>query len=151
VRPWLSLCVVRTIRILDAVSSARCEAVVREVAAVFGAMAVLDITTMSRNARMPASSTQFKFFRGSLPQRVQRAILAVSRSEHLGQMLDSAMMNGCRAVRVGGLDRVPGQFRPFARVPVADSSGFELPESLKDMFPGAGGSAAQTGTKIQGV
>ena len=47
--------------------------------------------------------------------------------------------------------RVPDRFGPFARVHVADSTGFELPESLKDTFPGAGGSAAQTGTKIQGV
>jgi hypothetical protein len=124
VRPWQSLCVVRTIQSLDAVSSARCEAVVREVAAVFGVMTVLDITILSRNARMLASSIQFKFFRGSLPQRVQRAILVVSRSEYIGQMLDSAMMNGRRAVRIGGLDQVPGQFGPFAR---------------------------QTGTKIQGV
>jgi hypothetical protein len=98
--------------------------VVREVAAVFGVMTVLDITILSRNARMLASSIQFKFFRGSLPQRVQRAILVVSRSEYIGQMLDSAMMNGRRAVRIGGLDQVPGQFGPFAR---------------------------QTGTKIQGV
>ena len=55
------------------------------------------------------------------------------------------------AVRVGGLARVPSRFGPFARVHVADSAGFELPESLKDTFPGADGSAAQTGTKIQGV
>jgi hypothetical protein len=55
------------------------------------------------------------------------------------------------AVRVGGLDRVPGQFGPFARVHVVDSTGFELPEGLKDTFPWAGESAVQTGTKIQGV
>ncbi len=40
-------------------------------------------------------------------------------------------------------------FAPFARVHIADSTGFGLPESLKDTFPGAGGSAAQAGAKIQ--
>ena len=40
-------------------------------------------------------------------------------------------------------------FAPFARVHVADSTGFGLPDSLKDTFPGAGGSAAQAGAKIQ--
>ena len=62
----------------------------------------------------------------------------------------SAMMNGCRAVRVGGLDRVPGWFGPFAPVHVADSTGFEFLEGLKDTFPGAGVSVAKKGTKIQG-
>jgi len=32
-----------------------------------------------------------------------------------------------------------------------DSTGFGLPESLKDLFPGAGGSAAKAGAKIQTV
>jgi hypothetical protein len=40
-------------------------------------------------------------------------------------------------------------FAPFARVHIADSTGFALPDSLKDTFPGAGGSAAQAGAKIQ--
>jgi hypothetical protein len=40
-------------------------------------------------------------------------------------------------------------FAPFARVHLADSTGFALPDSLKDTFPGAGGSAAQAGAKIQ--
>ena len=46
---------------------------------------------------------------------------------------------------------MPNRFGPFAHVYVADSTGFELPESLKDTFPGADGSAAQMETKIQGV
>ena len=40
-------------------------------------------------------------------------------------------------------------FAPFARVHLADSTGFALPDSLKETFPGAGGSAAQAGAKIQ--
>jgi hypothetical protein len=34
---------------------------------------------------------------------------------------------------------------------LADSTGFELPESLHDLFPGSGGSAAKAGAKIQAV
>src|SRR4029453_13333740 len=40
-------------------------------------------------------------------------------------------------------------FVPFTQVHIADSTGFGLPDSLKDRFPGAGGSAAQAGAKIQ--
>jgi len=42
-----------------------------------------------------------------------------------------------------------GLFTPFPRVHIADSTGFGLPDSLKDHFPGAGGSAGQAGAKIQ--
>jgi hypothetical protein len=34
-----------------------------------------------------------------------------------------------------------GLFAPFTGVYIADSTGFGLPDSLKDVFPGAGGSA----------
>jgi hypothetical protein len=37
---------------------------------------------------------------------------------------------------------------PLARGHIADSTGFGLPASLKDMFPGAGGSAAPAGAKM---
>jgi hypothetical protein len=40
-------------------------------------------------------------------------------------------------------------FAPFARVHIADSTGFGLPDSLQATFPGAGGSAAPAGAKIQ--
>ena len=39
----------------------------------------------------------------------------------------------------------------FTKVYLADSTGFALPDSLKDAFPGSGGSAAQAGAKIQAV
>ena len=55
--------------------------------------------------------------------------------------------------KVQGLDRVceDGLFAAFAKVYLADSTGFGLPASLQDLFPGAGGSAAQAGAKIQAV
>ncbi len=39
-------------------------------------------------------------------------------------------------------------FAPFARVHIADSTGFGLPERLKEQFPGAGGSGSKAGAKI---
>jgi hypothetical protein len=40
-------------------------------------------------------------------------------------------------------------FAPFARVHIADSTGFGLPDSLQAEFPGAGGSGSKAGAKIQ--
>ena len=40
-------------------------------------------------------------------------------------------------------------FAPFARVQIAESTGFGLPESRKEQFPGAGGSGSKAGAKIQ--
>ena len=39
----------------------------------------------------------------------------------------------------------------LCKVSITDSTGFELPEELHKTFPGAGGSAAQAGAKIQAV
>ena len=44
-----------------------------------------------------------------------------------------------------------GLFTFFTKVYLADSTGFGLPESLHELFPGAGGSAAKAGAKIQAV
>ena len=40
-------------------------------------------------------------------------------------------------------------FAPFTAVPIADSTGFELPQSLKELFPGSGGGASVAGAKLQ--
>ncbi len=40
-------------------------------------------------------------------------------------------------------------FAAFTAVYIADSTGFELPNSLKDLFPGSGGGASTAGAKIQ--
>ena len=42
-----------------------------------------------------------------------------------------------------------GVFEPFSKVHIADSTGFGLPECLKALFPGSGGSASVAGAKIQ--
>jgi hypothetical protein len=44
-----------------------------------------------------------------------------------------------------------GLFTDFTKGSLADSTGFELPESLHDLLPGSGGSAAKAGAKIQAV
>ena len=55
--------------------------------------------------------------------------------------------------KVQGLERVceDGLFAAFTKVYLADSTGFGLPASLKDLFPGSGGSAAKAGANIQAV
>jgi hypothetical protein len=42
-----------------------------------------------------------------------------------------------------------GLFAYFAQGYFVDSTGFGLPESLKDLLPGSGGSAAKAGAKMQ--
>lgn len=44
-----------------------------------------------------------------------------------------------------------GLFTFFTKVYLADSTGFALPDSLKELLPGSGGSAAKAGAKIQAV
>jgi hypothetical protein len=60
----------------------------------------------------------------------------------------------CQALaKVQALDHLceEGLFTSFTKVYLADSTGFGLPDSLKETFPGSGGSAAQAGAKIQAV
>jgi hypothetical protein len=44
-----------------------------------------------------------------------------------------------------------GLFAAFTKVYLADSTGLGLPESLQDLLPGSGGSAAKAGANIQAV
>jgi Transposase DDE domain len=55
--------------------------------------------------------------------------------------------------KIHTLDQVcdDGLFTDFTKVYLVDSTGFGLPESLKALFPGSGGSAAKAGAKIQTV
>src|SRR5207249_11421881 len=55
--------------------------------------------------------------------------------------------------KVQTLDQVcdDGLFTYFAKMYLVDSTGFGLPESLSDLFPGSGGSATKAGAKIQAV
>ncbi len=53
--------------------------------------------------------------------------------------------------KVQSMDKVcdDSLFTYFTKVYLVDSTGFGLPESLQDLFPGSGGSAAKAGAKIQ--
>jgi hypothetical protein len=55
--------------------------------------------------------------------------------------------------KVQALEKVcaDGLFTAFTKVYLADSTGFGLPDSLADLFPGSGGSATKAGAKIQAV
>lgn len=55
--------------------------------------------------------------------------------------------------KLSALDPVcdDGLFPSFPKVSIADSTGFALPEELHQTFPGAGGSAAKAGAKMQAV
>jgi len=55
--------------------------------------------------------------------------------------------------KVQALEKVcaDGLFTAFPKVYLADSTGFGLPDSLSDLFPGSGGSATKAGAKIQAV
>ena len=76
----------------------------------------------------------------ALYQRLNTRALAL-----LQAMLCAALakLQACAPV---GAERL---LTPCARVHLADSTGFGLPDSLQDTFPGAGGSAAPAGAKIQ--
>ena len=55
--------------------------------------------------------------------------------------------------KLQALDQVcdDGLFPAFTKVYIADSTGFALPDDLHKTFPGAGGSAAKAGAKMQAV
>jgi hypothetical protein len=44
-----------------------------------------------------------------------------------------------------------GLFPAFTKVYLADSTGFALPNTVHDLWPGSGGSAAKAGAKMQAV
>jgi hypothetical protein len=65
-----------------------------------------------------------------LQEMIRQAFAKVQALDHLGE---------------------DGLFTSFTKVYLADSTGFGLPDSLKETFPGSGGSAAPAGAKIQAV
>src|SRR5712692_11684695 len=76
----------------------------------------------------------------AIHQRLTRRALAF-----LQEMIQSAF------AKLHATDTVCDEslFGSFSAVHIADSTGFGLPDSLKEVFPGAGGSSAQAGAKIQ--
>jgi len=51
-------------------------------------------------------------------------------------------------LHAGDTGGAAGRLAPFTRVPLAARTGFGLPDTLKDLCPGAGGRGAQAGAKL---
>lgn len=106
----------------------------------FGSWSDAQTTLAQLAAKATQLGTQVAVSPEALYQRMNKRALAF-----LQEMLRIALakIQACAHVCDESL------FAPFARVHIADSTGFELPDSLQNTFPGAGGSAAQAGAKIQ--
>jgi hypothetical protein len=66
-------------------------------------------------------------------------------------LLQEMIQPACATIHARTPECDDGLLASLAKVHIADSPGFERPASLKDSFPGAGGSAATAGATIQAV
>src|SRR5499426_806075 len=76
----------------------------------------------------------------ALPQRMTRRAVAFLRA--LLQRAFAKLHTGDTVCEVE-------LFTPFTAVHIADSTGFGLPQSLQELFPGSGGGASVAGAKLQ--
>jgi Transposase DDE domain len=106
----------------------------------FGSWGDAKTTLAQLAAKATQLGTQVTVSPEALYQRMNKRALAF-----LQEMICTALAKIQACAPVGD----ESLFAPFARVHIADSTGFGLPDSLQDTFPGAGGSAAQAGAKIQ--
>src|SRR5262245_6953099 len=108
----------------------------------FGAWSDATTTLAQLAAKVTQLDEQVEVSPEAIHQRMNQRALAF-----LQDMLRQAL------AKVQAVDQVcdDGLFSDFTRVYLADSTGFELPDSLHDLFPGSGGSAATAGAKIQAV
>jgi hypothetical protein len=108
----------------------------------FGAWSDATTTLAQLAAKATQLDEQVEVSPEAIHQRMNQRALAF-----LQDMLRRAL------AKVQSVDQVcdDGLFTDFTKVYLADSTGFELPDSLHDLFPGSGGSAATAGAKIQAV
>jgi len=108
----------------------------------FGAWSDATTTLAQLAAKVTQLEGQVEVSPEAIHQRMNQRALAF-----LQAMLHQAL------AKVQSIEKVcdDGLFTYFTKVYLADSTGFELPESLHDLFPGSGGSAAKAGAKIQAV
>ena len=108
----------------------------------FGAWSDATTTLAQLAAKATQLDEQVEVSPEAIHQRMNQRALAF-----LQDMLRRAL------AKVQAVDQVcdDGLFTDFTKVYLADSTGFELPDSLHDLFPGSGGSAATAGAKIQAV
>jgi hypothetical protein len=85
----------------------------------------------------------------------QVAVSPEAIHQRMNQRALAFLQDRLRPVRaqVPSIEKVgnDGLFTAFTKVYLADSTGFALPDSLHDLLPGSGGSAAAAGAKIQAV
>ncbi len=108
----------------------------------FGAWSDATTTLAQLAAKVPQLDEQVEVSPEAIHQRMNQRALAF-----LQDLLRQAL------AKVQAVEKVcdDGLFTDFTKVYLADSTGFELPDSLHDLFPGSGGSAATAGAKIQAV
>jgi DDE family transposase len=84
-----------------------------------------------------------------VPVEVTPAALQQRMTERAGAFLRDLLQTAFAKLHTKATSCEDGLFGPFTDVDIADSTGFALPESLKQEFPGAGGSGSKAGAKIQ--
>lgn len=108
----------------------------------FGVWSDAKTTLAQLAAKVTQLGDQLEVSPEALHQRMNKRALAF-----LQAMIRQAL------TKVQTLEKVceDGLFAYFTKVYVGDSTGFGLPESLQDLFPGSGGSAAKAGAKMQAM
>ena len=84
---------------------------------------------------------------GQLPKPVAVSPEAIHQRMHPRALafLQARRQRACAKLHAGATLCEEGLFAPFAQVQIADSTGFGLPDPLKALFPGSGGSAGPAG------
>ena len=108
----------------------------------FGAWSDATTTLAQLAAKVTQLDEQVEVSPEAIHQRMNQRALAF-----LQDMLRQAL------AKVQSVEQVcnDGLFTDFPKVYLADSTGFALPDSLHELFPGSGGRAATAGAKIQAV
>jgi hypothetical protein len=108
----------------------------------FGVWSDATTTLAQLAAKVTQLGEQLEVSPEALHQRMNKRALV---------FLQEMIRKACTKVQT--LDQVcdDGLLTYFTKVYVVDSTGFGLPESLTDLFPGSGGSATKAGAKIQTV
>lgn len=108
----------------------------------FGAWSPPKTTLAQLAAKVPELAGQVEVSPEAMHQRMNRRALA---------FLQDLLRQALAQVRPLASGREAELFREFSKVYLADSTGFGLPASLAQQLPGAGGSGAPGGAKIQAV
>src|SRR5882672_1185106 len=84
-----------------------------------------------------------------VPVDITPEALQQRMTERAVAFLRDLQPTACAQLHTGDTVCDDGLFAPFGCVHIADSTGFGLPESLQEQFPGSGGGGSKAGAKIQ--